>query len=68
MGEGVRVFFATEEMVETELVIGADGWNSVGKKYIAPDSEPIYSGKTEIIGLTPRDTVRKSQISLRKSR
>lgn len=55
---GVTVEFADGLIVETPLLIGADGIHSSIRRYIAPDVQTKYLGQTAIAGSVKSSNVR----------
>lgn len=58
-GERAMVRFRDGRESDADLVIGADGIGSVAREFVAPGSEPSYSGYVAFRGLLPEADVPK---------
>lgn len=54
---GPRLTFASGRVVQSDLVIFADGINSIGRRLLAPDAQPVYADY-----VAWRGTVREEQL------
>jgi salicylate hydroxylase len=45
LGDGVKVYFENDTTVEADLLVGADGINSVIRQVIVGDGSPRYAGR-----------------------
>ena len=54
-GEGVQVRFATGEVFDADLVVGADGVHSQVRRWITGGREPVYSRTSGFRGLVPAE-------------
>jgi 2-polyprenyl-6-methoxyphenol hydroxylase-like FAD-dependent oxidoreductase len=52
-GRGLSIRFDQSHGVDAQLVIGADGANSVMRGYVAPDARLHYSGQVSYRGVAP---------------
>lgn len=56
-GNGARVSFANGAVVESDLVVAADGIHSDLRPYVFPPSRPIFHGSVAYRGLVPHERV-----------
>jgi salicylate hydroxylase len=56
-GETARVTFDNGEVAEGDAVVGADGIHSVLRKYVYPESRPVFSGTVTYRGVVPAELV-----------
>lgn len=53
-GGGLKVYFEDGHVVDTEMVIGADGLRSSVRKFVDAECEPKYSGTMVLYGMVSR--------------
>ncbi|MNJ87663.1 6-hydroxynicotinate 3-monooxygenase precursor [compost metagenome] len=61
-GKIVNCTFADGSQIETDLLIGADGYNSVVRQHLFPDIAPLYAGYVAYRGLIPEDELTAEEI------
>jgi len=57
--DSVVANFKNGETRTADLVVGADGYNSVVREYIVPKREPQYAGYVAFRGLIPEEEMKK---------
>ncbi|MGV0094790.1 FAD-dependent monooxygenase [Streptomyces californicus] len=55
--DGARLHFADGTTATADVVIGADGINSVVRRYLAPANHVVYSGNSAFRGVAPADAL-----------
>lgn len=61
--ETVTVTFANGVIKTADLVIGADGYGSVTRRYFLPQSEPDYAGYIAYRGLIPESNMTAEEVA-----
>jgi len=61
--DSVVANFKNGETRTADLVVGADGYNSVVREYIVPKREPQYAGYVAFRGLIPEEEMKKEDIA-----
>lgn len=59
----VRAIFKNGEERTADLLIGADGFNSVVREYVAPNIHPLYAGYVAYRGLIPESELTKEEVA-----
>jgi len=62
-GGSVTAIFANGEERTADLLIGADGFNSVVREYVAPNIHPQYAGYVAYRGLIPEKELTKDEVA-----
>lgn len=62
-GDSVTAIFKNGEERTADLLIGADGFNSVVREYVAPNIHPQYAGYVAYRGLIPENELTKEEVA-----
>jgi len=62
-GGSVTAIFKNGEERTADLLIGADGFNSVVREYVAPNIHPQYAGYVAYRGLIPEKELTKDEVA-----
>ena len=58
---GVAIRTSTGEIIDADLLVGADGLRSAVRAQMVGDGEPVYAGYTSWRGVTPAGSVRPTE-------
>ena len=62
-GGSVTAIFKNREERTADLLIGADGFNSLVREYVAPNIHPQYAGYVAYRGLIPESELTKEEVA-----
>ncbi|GAA4328923.1 FAD binding domain-containing protein [Mucilaginibacter gynuensis] len=62
-GGTVTAIFKNGEERTADLLIGADGFNSVVREYVGPNIHPLYAGYVAYRGLIPESELTKEEVA-----